>query len=103
VLPERDLLPLALFSSTTLPLVVATTYLGVRTGDMAPENASALVGAAVISVTVFPTLAILLRSKSEEARPDGVVAIATHRVADLASALFSRFIVFISQKTQGKS
>jgi len=102
VLPERDLLPLALFSSTTLPLVVAMTYLGVRTGDMAPENASSLVGAAVISVTVFPTLAILLRSKSEEALPDGVVAIAAHRVADLASALFSRFIVFISQKTQGK-
>lgn len=31
VLPERDLLPLALFSSTTLPLVVAVTYLGVAT------------------------------------------------------------------------
>ena len=30
VLPERDLLPLALFSATTLPLVVAVTYLGVR-------------------------------------------------------------------------
>ena len=102
VLPERDLLPLALFSATTLPLVVAVTYLGVRTGDMLPENASALVGAAVIAVVVFPTLAILLQSKSEEARPDGVVAIAAHRVADLASALFSRFIVFISQKTQGK-
>ena len=43
VLPERDLLPLALFSATTLPLVVAVTYLGVRTGDMLPENASALV------------------------------------------------------------
>jgi hypothetical protein len=69
---------------------------------MLPENASALVGAAVISVTVFRTLAILLRSKSEEARPDGVVAIAAHRVADLASALISRFIVFISQKTWGK-
>jgi hypothetical protein len=50
----------------------------------------------------FQTLAILLRSKSEEARPDGVVAIAAHRVADLASALISRFIVFISQKTWGK-
>jgi hypothetical protein len=102
VLPERDLLPLALFSATMLPLVVAVTYLGMRTGDMLPENASALVGAAVTAVAVFPTLAILLRSKSEEARPDGVVAIAAHRVADLASALFSRFIVFISQKNQGK-
>jgi Kef-type K+ transport system membrane component KefB len=103
VLPERDLLPLALFSATTLPLVVAVTYLGMRTGDMLPENASVLVGAAVTAVAVFPTLAILLRSKSEGARPEGVVAIAAHRVADLASALFSRFIVFIIQKTHGKT
>ncbi|MFZ0496275.1 MAG: cation:proton antiporter [Methylocella sp.] len=102
VLPERDLLPLALFSAPTLPLVVAVTYLGVRTGDMLPENAHTLVGAAVIAVAVFPTLAIVLRSKSEETRPDGVVAIAARRVADLASARFSRFIVFLSQKTWGK-
>jgi Kef-type K+ transport system membrane component KefB len=102
VLPERDLLPLALFSATTLPLVVAVTYLGVRTGDMLPENAHALVGAAVIAVAVFPTLAILLRSKSEETRRDGVVAIAARRLADLVSAQFSRFIVFISQKTWGE-
>jgi Kef-type K+ transport system membrane component KefB len=97
VLPERDLLPLALFSSTTLPLVVAVTYLGVRTGDMLPENAHALVGAAVITVAAFPTLAILLRSKSEEARPEGVVAIAAHRLASAAFAQFSRFLVFVSQ------
>jgi Kef-type K+ transport system membrane component KefB len=103
VLPERELLPLALFSATTLPLVVAVTYLGVRTGDMLPENASALVGAAIIAVAVFPTLAILLRSKSEEAQPDGVVAVAAHRLTDLASAQFSRFIVFITQKTPGKT
>ena len=96
-LPERDLLPLALFSSTTLPLVVAVTYLGVRTGDMLPENASALVAAAVITVAVFPALAIVLRAKAEGAQPDGVVAIAVHRIADLASAQFSRFVVFVSQ------
>lgn len=102
VLPERDLLPLALFSATTLPLVVAVTYLGVRTGDMLPENASALVGAAAIAVAVFPTLAILLRSKSDGARPVGVVAIAAHRFVDLASSQYSRFIVFISQKIWGK-
>ena len=102
VLPERDLLPLALFSATTLPLVVAVTYLGVRTGDMLPENASALVGAAVITVAVFPPLANLLRSKPKEARGDGVVAIAARRVADLASSQFSRFIDFFSQKIWGK-
>jgi Kef-type K+ transport system membrane component KefB len=41
VLPERDLLPLALLTSTTMPLVVAVTFLGVRSGNMLPENASA--------------------------------------------------------------
>ncbi len=102
VLPERDLLPLALFSSATLPLVVAVTYLGVRTGDMLPENASALVGAAVLTVAVFPTLAIVLRSKSDEGQPKGTLAIATHRLAGLASAQFSRYLAFVSQKTWGK-
>jgi Kef-type K+ transport system membrane component KefB len=102
VLPERDLLPLALFSATTLPLVVAVTYLGVRTGDMLPENASALVGAAVIAVAVFPILAILIRSKSGEVRPEGIVAIVAHRVAHLAAALFSWFNAFFLRKHRGR-
>jgi Kef-type K+ transport system membrane component KefB len=102
VLPERDLLPLALLSSTTMPLVVAVTFLGVRSGDMLPENASALVVAAILTVLVFPPLANVLRSEWEAAQPVGPLAIATHRLADLASAQFSRFIVFITQKTWGK-
>ena len=89
VLPGRDLLPLALFSATTLPLVVAVTYLGVLTGDMLPENASALVGAAVIEVAVFPRLAIVLRAKSEGAKPDGVVAIAIPRRRVSGGAVFA--------------
>jgi hypothetical protein len=102
VLPENDLLPLALLSSSTLSLVVAVTYLGVRSGDMLPENAHALVGAAVITVTVFPVLALLLRAKSEGAKPQGAVAIAIYRAADLASAQVSRFIGFVTEKTSGK-
>jgi Kef-type K+ transport system membrane component KefB len=102
VLPERDLLPLALLSSTTLPLVVAVTYLGVRSGDMLPENASGLVGAAILTVAVFPTLAIVLRSKSGEGQPEGTLAIATYRLAGWASAQFSRFLDFVTQKTWGK-
>jgi Kef-type K+ transport system membrane component KefB len=58
VLPENDLLPLALLSSTTMPLAIVVTFLGVRSGDMLPENAHAIVGAAVITVTVFPAVAI---------------------------------------------
>jgi hypothetical protein len=81
---------------------IAVTYLGVRSGDMLLENASALVGAAVLSVAVFPILAIVLRSKSDEGQPEGTLAIATHRLAGLASAQFSRFLDFVSQKTWGK-
>jgi Kef-type K+ transport system membrane component KefB len=102
VLPDRDLLPLSLLTSTTMPLVVAVTFLGVRSGDMLPENASALVVAAVLTVLVFPPLANVLRSKSDAAQPQGILAIATHRLAGLASAQFSRFTVFISPKNWGK-
>lgn len=98
-LPERDLLPLALMSSTTMPLVVAVTYLGVRTGHMLPENASALVGAAVLTVAVFPTLALALRAKPEQGKPEGLAAIAARRAADWCSAQLSRLVVFVSQKS----
>jgi Kef-type K+ transport system membrane component KefB len=102
VLPETDLLPLALLSSTTLPLVVAVTFLGMRSGDMLPENAHALVGAGVITVTVFPILAFLLRAKSSGAQPDGIVAIAVHRAADWAFAQYSRLLSLVAQKSLGK-
>jgi Kef-type K+ transport system membrane component KefB len=98
VLPERDLLPLALFSSTTLGLVVAVTYLGVRTGQMSAENATALVGAAIISVVVFPTLAISLRSQSDAERAAGVAAILARRAQDFTAAQLARFRAFITQK-----
>jgi hypothetical protein len=63
------------------------------------ENASALVGAAVLTVAIFPTLAIVLRSQA--AQPEGAMAIATHRLAGLASAQFYRFLGF-ARKTWGK-
>ena len=84
-----------------MPLVVAVTFLGVRSGDMLPENASALVGAAVLTVAIFPTLAIVLRSEWEAAQPVGPLAIAAHRVASLAAAQFSRFLSLVAAKTSG--
>ena len=100
VLPDRDLLPLALLSSTTLPLVVAVTYLGVRTGHMLPENASALVGAAVLSVAVFPILAITLRSKAKEGLPNGIFAVAAGRIANWMPEQIARVSAFISQQSK---
>jgi Kef-type K+ transport system membrane component KefB len=102
VLPENDLLPLALLSSTTMPLVIAVTFLGVRSGDMLPENAHAIVGAAVITVTVFPVLALLLRAKGDGRTPESVAAAAVYRAADLLSARFSRLVGFVAEKASRK-
>ncbi|MEV0050847.1 hypothetical protein AB0H34_10180 [Saccharopolyspora shandongensis] len=47
---------LALLGSAALPMVVVITTIGTEVGAMPPSTASALVGAAMISVLVFPTL-----------------------------------------------
>jgi Kef-type K+ transport system membrane component KefB len=64
-LSQNDCIAQSLLSSTTLPLVVAITYLGAQTGQMTQETATALVGAAIITVTLFPTIAFWLRTQSD--------------------------------------
>ncbi|MCD6015316.1 MAG: sodium:proton exchanger [Solirubrobacterales bacterium] len=59
--PER--LTLALFSASALPLVVAITEIGTEVGVMREEEASALVGAAMLSILLFPLLALWLRRR----------------------------------------
>lgn len=68
-LPRNDLLPLALLSSTTLPLVIAVTTIGVKTGQMHGSNAAALVGAGMISVFLFPALALWIRHRPKQELP----------------------------------
>jgi Kef-type K+ transport system membrane component KefB len=63
-LEKQELLPFALYSSTALPFVIALTELGVSTGRMRTNNAAALVGAGVLSVLLFPMMAMSLRKKS---------------------------------------
>jgi Kef-type K+ transport system membrane component KefB len=63
---RRDWLPLALISATALPLVVAVTQIGLAEGRMRPENAAALVGAGMVSVLVFPLVALQLRGRRIE-------------------------------------
>jgi Kef-type K+ transport system membrane component KefB len=63
-LAVRERLRLALFSATTLSLVVVITELGKATGRMQPENAAALVGAGVLSVLFYPLIALSLRKES---------------------------------------
>ena len=57
----RDRVALGVFSATELPLVVAITTLAVEIGNMRPETAAALVGAAIISALVFPLIGLRLR------------------------------------------
>lgn len=62
-LERGERLPFMLYISTALPLIVAITDIGVATGRMRSENAAALVGAGMISVLVFPLLALVLRRR----------------------------------------
>ena len=58
--PER--VALAVFSATQLPMVVAITTLAVKEGHMRSATAAALVGAAILSTTIFPILGLRLRA-----------------------------------------
>lgn len=66
-IPPRDAAPLALFSATALPMVVAITQIGVTTGDMSRDTAASMVGAAMLSVLLFPLLALALRARGPTA------------------------------------
>jgi Kef-type K+ transport system membrane component KefB len=66
-LPMRGRVQLMLLTATALPLLVALATIGLESGTMLPENAAALVGAGVLSVIVFPALAVSLGRR--EARP----------------------------------
>jgi Kef-type K+ transport system membrane component KefB len=60
VLSLRERCQTALVSATALPVLVALTEIGLRSGTMLPENAAALVGAGVVTVLLFPALAVAL-------------------------------------------
>jgi Kef-type K+ transport system membrane component KefB len=64
-LQRQERLPFALYSAVaSLSLVVVITDIGVRTHSISSRLAAALVGAAVLSVLIFPTLggALLARA-----------------------------------------
>jgi multidrug efflux pump subunit AcrB len=85
----------ALLSSTTLSLVVAITYLGGQTGQMTPEHASAIVGAAIVTVTLFPMLANMIRAPSAEARSNAIVAAFANRIVAWSLGRVSNLLVLL--------
>ncbi|HEY8471703.1 MAG TPA: cation:proton antiporter [Natronosporangium sp.] len=56
-LPRAELVGLSLYGSTALPLVVVVTGVGVAKGWLSSATAAGLVGAAMLSVLVFPLVA----------------------------------------------
>ncbi|HEY4569912.1 MAG TPA: cation:proton antiporter [Kribbella sp.] len=62
---------LAFIVSTALPLLVALSAIGLQTGHMLPENAAALVGAGVLSVLVYPAIAVAIDRRLARA-PDAL-------------------------------
>lgn len=60
----RDRLATGLFGATGLPIIVAVSSIGVDSGDMDSGTAAALVGAGMLSVLIFPLVALTIRGKS---------------------------------------
>jgi Kef-type K+ transport system membrane component KefB len=58
--PQRQALSAGLLQATSLSFVVAATQIGVEIGKLAPAAAAGLVTGGVISVLVFPALALRL-------------------------------------------
>jgi Kef-type K+ transport system membrane component KefB len=56
-------LSLGILSSTQLPVVIAITALGVEAGRMSVELATAMVGAAMLSVFFFPLIGLALQKR----------------------------------------
>jgi Kef-type K+ transport system membrane component KefB len=77
-LPFRQRAEMTLITATTLPLLVALAEIGQHDGVMLPSNAAALVGAGVVSVLFFPTVATVLRrtGSSRQHPPSEAVPVA---------------------------
>ena len=75
-LPLRQRAEMTFITATTMPLLIALAAIGLSTGVMIPANAAALVGAGVLSVLVYPLIAITLarRGGTVPAGPDAVAA-----------------------------
>jgi Kef-type K+ transport system membrane component KefB len=62
-LTSEEQLPFTFYSATGLPLIIIISEIGVSSGLMPPDRASILVSAGMISVLLFPILAVKLRGK----------------------------------------
>src|ERR1035441_2927690 len=62
-LPMPQRLEMIFITATTMPLLIALAEIGQQDGVMLPANAAAMVGAGVLSVLIYPSIAAALASK----------------------------------------
>lgn len=77
-LGARATTALALLSATSLSFVITATDIGVRIGKLRDINATALVGAAVLAMVIFPLAAQSLLSDGSRAAPESGVEPGAH-------------------------
>jgi Kef-type K+ transport system membrane component KefB len=76
-------LEMTFITATTLPLLIALAAIGQQDGVMLPATAASLVGAGVLSVLVFPLIAVGLHRRS--LTPADVGMTAEHTAADTSA------------------
>ncbi len=85
-LPVRKRVEITFITATTMPLLIALAEVGLSDGVMIPANAAAMVGAGVLSVLVFPSVAAALarrdRGVAESAADDVVVVTEAREVGE---------------------
>lgn len=80
VLPTRQRVEMTFITATTLPLLIALAAIGQQDGVMLPATSAALVGAGILSVLVYPVIAVALH-RSAPITPADVGITATEPVA----------------------
>jgi hypothetical protein len=66
----KDRISIVLFAATGLPIIVAVSNIGVDSGYLPQWISTALVGAGMLSVLIFPTTALLIRGFTSSRKPD---------------------------------
>jgi Kef-type K+ transport system membrane component KefB len=66
VLPLRQRAEMTFITATAMPLLIALAQIGLQDGRMIPSNAAALVGAGVLSVLVYPAIAVGLSRRDRK-------------------------------------
>jgi Kef-type K+ transport system membrane component KefB len=76
-LPRLQRVEMTFITATTLPLLIALAEIGLQDGVMLPANAAAIVGAGVLSVLIYPAVAVgLARRQRRETGPADPMAAA---------------------------